>query len=76
VLPTSGTARFSSGLRAADFVTVSSVVEMTEVAAAALAPEVDEIARAESLVGHGRAATIRAEHTAARESTAAKEPAP
>jgi histidinol dehydrogenase len=72
VLPTSGTARFSSGLRAADFVTVSSVVEMTETAAAALAPEVAEIARAEGLVGHARAATIRAE----RSNAPTKEPAP
>jgi len=64
VLPTSGTARFSSALRAADFVTVSSVVEMSQAAAAALAPEVDEIARAEGLVGHARAATIRAERAA------------
>ncbi len=67
VLPTSGTARFSSGLRAADFVTVSSVVEMSRHAAAALAAEVAEIARVEGLVGHGRAATIRAERAAAEE---------
>ena len=38
VLPTAGTARFSSGLRAADYVTVRSVVEMTADAAARLAP--------------------------------------
>jgi histidinol dehydrogenase len=72
VLPTSGTARFSSGLRAADFVTVSSVVQMTEAAATALAPEVAEIARAEGLVGHARAATIRVE----RSNAPTKEPAP
>ena len=47
VLPTSGTARFSSGLRAADFVTVSSVVEMSPGAATVLAAEVDELARVE-----------------------------
>jgi histidinol dehydrogenase len=67
VLPTSGTARFSSGLRAADFVTVSSAVEMSSEAAVALAPEIDEIARAEGLVGHGRAVTIRAERTVAED---------
>ncbi len=67
VLPTSGTARFSSGLRAADFVTVSSAVEMSAVAAVALAPEVDEMSRAEGLVGHGRAVTVRAERAAAEE---------
>ncbi|HET9725126.1 MAG TPA: histidinol dehydrogenase [Actinomycetota bacterium] len=64
VLPTSGTARFSSGLRAADFVTVSCVVEMSRDAAAALAADVEELARVEGLVGHGRAATIRAERAA------------
>jgi histidinol dehydrogenase len=66
VLPTSGTARFSSGLRAADFVTVSSVVEMSPTAAAELAPDVIELARIEGLVGHGRAAEIRAERQAER----------
>ncbi len=79
VLPTSGTARFSSGLRAADFVTVSSVVEVSEAAAAALAPEVAEIARAEGLVGHARAATIRAERSAEERApgrATTKEPAP
>jgi histidinol dehydrogenase len=61
VLPTAGTARFSSGLRAADFVTVSSVVEVSEGAAARLAPEVARIALAEGLPGHARAVEIRAE---------------
>ena len=61
VLPTSGTARFSSGLRASDFVTVSSVVEMSEDAAVALAPEVSEIGRSEGLAGHARAVEVRAE---------------
>jgi histidinol dehydrogenase len=64
VLPTSGTARFASGLRAADFVTISSVVEMTERAAAALAPEVSVVGRSEGLVGHARAVEIRAERVA------------
>jgi histidinol dehydrogenase len=64
VLPTSGTARFSSGLRVADFVTVSSVVEMSSAAAAALASEVDELARAEGFGAHARAATFRAERAA------------
>jgi histidinol dehydrogenase len=61
VLPTAGTARFSSGLRAADFVTVSSVVEVSDGAAARLAPEVARIALAEGLPGHARAVEIRAE---------------
>ncbi len=61
VLPTSGTARFASGLRAADFVTVRSVVEVSPEAARALAPQVATIAEAEGLPAHARAATIRAE---------------
>ena len=61
VLPTAGTARFASGLRSADFVTVSSVVEMSDQAAARLAPEVAAIATSEGLVGHARAVQVRAE---------------
>ncbi|MGZ8598880.1 MAG: histidinol dehydrogenase [Actinomycetota bacterium] len=61
VLPTAGTARFASGLRAADFVKVMSVVEMDDTAARALAPEVSTIARSEGFVGHARAVEVRAE---------------
>jgi histidinol dehydrogenase len=61
VLPTAGTARFGSGLRASDYVTVRSVVQMTAAAAARLAPETSEIARAEGFVGHARAMDVRAE---------------
>jgi histidinol dehydrogenase len=61
VLPTAGTARFASGLRAADFVTVTSVVETDEQAVPALAPGVTVIAHAEGLVGHARAVEVRAE---------------
>jgi histidinol dehydrogenase len=61
VLPTAGTARFSSGLRAADFVKVMSVVEMDDAAARELAPQVSAIARSEGLVGHARAVEVRAE---------------
>ncbi len=61
VLPTAGTARFASGLRAADFVKVMSVVEMDDAAARTLAPEVSAIARSEGLVGHARAVEIRAQ---------------
>jgi len=62
VLPTAGTARFASGLRAADFVTVRSVVEMTPEAADRLAPETSTIARSEGLVGHAAAMDARREH--------------
>jgi histidinol dehydrogenase len=59
VLPTAGTARFASGLRASDFVTVSSVVYVDADAARRLAPEVTEIARAEGLSAHARAVELR-----------------
>ena len=61
VLPTAGTARFSSGLRASDYVTVTSVVELSDVAAARFAPSTAEIAWAEGLVGHAKAMQSRAE---------------
>ena len=61
VLPTGGTARFSSGLRSVDFVKVMSVVEISDEAAVRLAPEVARIALAEGLPGHARAVEIRAE---------------
>jgi histidinol dehydrogenase len=59
VLPTAGTARFSSGLRAADFVTVRSVVQMSAEASARMAPETSTIANAEGLTGHARAMDVR-----------------
>ncbi|MGH2597230.1 MAG: histidinol dehydrogenase [Actinomycetota bacterium] len=61
ILPTAGTARFGSGLRAADFVTVRSVVEMTADAAVRAAPETSVIARSEGLVGHAAAMDARKE---------------
>ena len=61
VLPTLGTARFASGLRASDFVTVSSVVEATVEGLAAVAPGVVELARAEGLDGHADAVEVRLE---------------
>ncbi len=59
VLPTMATARFGSGLRAADFVRVSSVVEATAAGLGAHAGEVEAVARAESLPGHARAVEVR-----------------
>ena len=59
VLPTAGTARFASGLRAADFVTVRSVIEMSQASATRLAPETSTIARSEGLVGHAAAMDAR-----------------
>jgi histidinol dehydrogenase len=59
VLPTAGTARFSSGLRAADFVTVRSVVELDAGAARRFAPGAAAIARAEDFDAHARAMEAR-----------------
>jgi histidinol dehydrogenase len=61
VLPTAGTARFASGLRAADYVTVSSVIQMSPESAASFAPGASALARAEGLVGHARAMDVRAD---------------
>lgn len=61
VLPTAGTARFASGLRAADFVTVRSVLQLDAAAAAAVTTEASTIALSEGLVGHARAMEARRE---------------
>ncbi|HVM11232.1 MAG TPA: histidinol dehydrogenase, partial [Actinomycetota bacterium] len=59
VLPTMTTARFTSGLRADRFVTVSSVVEATAEAAKLLGPDIERIASAEGLAAHARASEVR-----------------
>lgn len=59
VLPTMANARFSSGLRAADFVTVSSWIEVQEGANDIVGPGVEEIATAEGLAAHAKASRIR-----------------
>lgn len=59
VLPTMGTARFASGLRAADFVTVSGYTEATPEALADLGPGIETVARAEGLDAHARASELR-----------------
>lgn len=59
VLPTMANARFSSGLRASDFVTVSSVIEATPGSVAALGPQIEVVARAEGLAAHAKAAEVR-----------------
>jgi histidinol dehydrogenase len=66
VLPTAGTARFSSGLRAADYVTVTSVTRMSPDAATRFTPGTATIARAEGLVGHARAMEARADEAGDR----------
>ena len=61
VLPTGGSARFSSALSPAAFVRLQEVVEIGPEAAAALAAPVAALARAEGLAAHARSALIRAE---------------
>ena len=59
VLPTMSTARFASGLRAADFVTVRSYVEASAEAVAGVGSEIETVAHAEGLPGHARAVEVR-----------------
>jgi histidinol dehydrogenase len=59
VLPTSGTARFSSPLGVYDFVKRSSLIEVSEAGAQVLGPIAAELAYGEGLQGHARAAELR-----------------
>lgn len=61
VLPTAGAARFSGPLGVRAFLRQSAVVTIPAEAAAALAPAVDRIARAEGFPVHGESATARAQ---------------
>jgi histidinol dehydrogenase len=59
VLPTSGTARFSSPLGVYDFQKRSSLIEVSEAGAQALGQIAAELARGEGLQAHARAAEMR-----------------
>jgi histidinol dehydrogenase len=59
VLPTSGTARFSSPLGVYDFQKRSSLIEVSEVGANKLGPIAAELAYGEGLQAHARAAEMR-----------------
>jgi histidinol dehydrogenase len=59
VLPTGGTARFSSPLGAEDFVKRSSVIGYSEAGLRAARPHLSALSRAEGLTAHGAAAEIR-----------------
>jgi len=59
VLPTSGTARFSSPLGVYDFQKRSSVVDCSQAGAATLSGIASLIARAEGLTAHARSAEFR-----------------
>lgn len=59
VLPTSGTAKFSSPLSVDDFVKKSSYIYYTEEALSAAAGRVERFALAEGLTAHARSAVVR-----------------
>jgi len=59
VLPTGGTARFSSGLSAQSFLRRMSLVSYTAEALAAVAPHVTALGGAEDLLAHVEAVAIR-----------------
>ncbi|MBB1162640.1 histidinol dehydrogenase [Aquariibacter albus] len=59
VLPTSGTARFSSPLGVYDFQKRSSLIEVSAAGAAVLGPIAAELAYGEGLQAHARAAELR-----------------
>jgi len=59
VLPTGGTARFSSALGVYDFLKRTSVIRYTQAELRRTAALIDRLARAEGFDAHARAATIR-----------------
>jgi len=59
VLPTAGTARFSSPLGVEDFVKRSSVIEYSRSGLAAARAHLKALTEVEGLAGHGRAAELR-----------------
>ncbi len=59
VLPTSGTARFASGLSANDFLRSNSILHFTREGMLNLAPDVQAIATKEGLTGHKASVEIR-----------------
>ena len=59
VLPTSGTARFSSPLGVYDFQKRSSLIEVSQAGAQVLGPIAAELARGEGLQAHALAAEMR-----------------
>jgi histidinol dehydrogenase len=59
VLPTAGTARFSSALSTDDFVKRMSVIEYSVEGLREAGPHVAELSRVEGLHAHGEAAAVR-----------------
>ncbi len=63
VLPTSGTARFSSPLGVYDFIKRSSVIRASAQGAALMAPLAETLARSESLQAHALSAAYRSDNS-------------
>jgi histidinol dehydrogenase len=61
VLPTGGSARFSSGLSVLDFMKKTTLARMSPGALAAIGPSADILAKSESLEAHGLSITRRLE---------------
>ena len=59
VLPTSGSARFSSGLSVNDFLKRYSLIKITKTGIERLGPSVINLARYENLEGHARSVELR-----------------
>ncbi len=59
VLPTSGTAKFSSGLSVYDFLKRQSVIRMTKRGIERLGPSVITLSKYENLYGHANSIKIR-----------------
>jgi histidinol dehydrogenase len=59
VLPTAGTARFTSGLSTLNFLRTMQVAELDAAALAEIAPSIDELCAAEDLPAHGHAVRLR-----------------
>jgi histidinol dehydrogenase len=66
VLPTGGAGRFSSGLRVADFLRRTSILQYDETSVRRAEPTVAALAAMEKLDAHGRSARIRVEHPPSR----------
>ncbi len=62
VLPTSGTARFASGLSSNDFLRAGSILHFTPAGLRHLAPDVRVLATKEGLTGHRASVEIRLTH--------------
>ena len=62
VLPTTRSARFSSGLSVLDFMKRTTLAQMTPGSLAAIGPAAETLARSESLEAHGLSVTARLAH--------------